>query len=96
MAEDISKSRVSLLCHGIHELVESFLNRPIEGEWPYLRLDAAYLKTRRGGCVVSVATIIVCGMNQDGRREILNVGIGESDVREFWVEFLPIYGFTPP
>lgn len=84
----ISKSQVSQLCHGIDERVDSFLNRPIEGEWPYLWLDATYLKTRRGGRVVSVATIIACAVNQDGRREILGVGISESEAREFWVEFL--------
>lgn len=84
----ISRSQVSELCRGIDERVDSFLTRPIEGEWPYLWLDATYLKTRRGGRVVSVATIIACGVNQDGRREILGVGIGESEAREFWLEFL--------
>jgi putative transposase len=84
----ISKSQVSELCKGIDERVESFLNRPIEGEWPYLWLDATYLKVRKGGRVVSVATIVACAVNQDGRREILGLGIGESEAKEFWIEFL--------
>jgi transposase-like protein len=84
----ISKSQVSEMCKGIDERVESFLTRPIEGEWPYLWLDATYLKVRQGGRVVSVATIVACAVNQDGRREILGLGIGESEAKEFWVEFL--------
>ncbi|GLK29705.1 hypothetical protein GCM10017608_36440 [Agromyces luteolus] len=84
----ISKSQVSELCKGIDERVESFLNRPIEGEWPYLWLDATYLKVRKGGRVVSVAAIVACAVNQDGRREILGLGIGESEAKEFWIGFL--------
>lgn len=84
----ISKSQVSELCRGIDERVDSFLNRPIEGEWPYLWLDATYLKVRQGGRVVSVATIVACAVNQDGRREILGLGIGESEAKEFWLAFL--------
>lgn len=84
----ISKSQVSALCRDIDERVESFLTRPIEGEWPYLWLDATYLKVRQGGRVVSVAAIIACGVNQDGRREILGLGLGESEAQVFWVEFL--------
>lgn len=81
----ISKRQVSELCRGIDERVNSFLTRPIEGEWPYLWLNATCLKTRRGGRMVSVATIIACGVNQAGRREILGVGIGESEACEFWL-----------
>ena len=84
----ISKSQVSALCRDIDERVDSFLNRPLEGEWPYLWLDATYLKVRQCGRVVSVAAIIACGVNQDGRREILGLGLGESEAQVFWVEFL--------
>lgn len=84
----ISKSQVSELCRGIDERVESFLNRPLEGEWPYLWLDATYLKVRQGGRVVSVAAIIACAVNLDGRREILGLGIGPSEAKEFWLGFL--------
>lgn len=84
----ISKSQVSELCSSIDERVNSFLQRPIEGEWPYLWLDATYLKVREGGRVVSVAAIIACGVNQDGRREILGLSIGESEAAPFWIKFL--------
>jgi putative transposase len=84
----ISKSQVSALCRDIDERVESFLSRPIEGEWPYLWLDATYLKVRKGGCVVSVAAIIATGVNAEGRREILGVGLGDSEAQVFWTEFL--------
>lgn len=86
--QGISKSQVSALCAEIDERVSSFLNRPIEGEWPYLWLDATYLKVRQGGRVVSVAAIIACAVNQDGRREILGLAIGESEAKPFWVKFL--------
>jgi putative transposase len=86
--QGISKSQVSALCAEIDERVGSFLDRPIEGEWPYLWLDATYLKVRQGGRVVSVAAIIACAVNQDGRREILGLGIGESEAKPFWVKFL--------
>jgi transposase-like protein len=84
----MSKSQVSALCRDIDERVDSFLNRPLEGEWPYLWLDATYLKVRPCGRVVSIAAIIACGVNQDGRREILGLGLGESVAQVFWVEFL--------
>ncbi len=84
----ISKSQVSALCQDIDERVESFLERPLEGEWPYLWLDATYLKVRKGGRVVSVAAIIASGVNQDGRREILGLGLGDSEAQVFWVDFL--------
>jgi hypothetical protein len=63
----ISKSQVSALCQGIDERVDSFPNRPIEGECPCLWPDATYLEVRQGGRVVSVAAILACGINQDGR-----------------------------
>lgn len=84
----ISKSQVSALCQNIDERVQSFLQRPIDGEWPYLWLDATYLKVRENGRVVSVAAIIACAVNQDGRREILGLSIGESEAAPFWIKFL--------
>ena len=63
----ISKSQVSRLCSEIDEKVASFLTRPLEGDWPYLWLDATYLKVRQNGRIVSVATIIAVGVNSDGR-----------------------------
>ena len=74
----ISKSQVSKLCEEIDVRVNDFLNRPIEGEWPYLWLDATDFKVRQGGRIVSVAVIIATAVNTDGRREILGLGIGPS------------------
>jgi transposase-like protein len=86
----ISKSQVSALCKEIDVRVGAFLNRRIEGEWPYLWLDATYLKVRDadGGPVVSIAAIIATGVNRDGRREILGLGLGPSEAATFWLGFL--------
>jgi putative transposase len=84
----ISKSQVSRLCAEIDEKVAAFLDRPLEGEWPYLWLDATYLKVRQNGRIVSVAAIIAVGVNGDGRREILGLAIGASEAEAFWTEFL--------
>lgn len=84
----ISKSQVSELCKGIDARVISFLDRPIEGEWTYLWLDATYLKVREDGRIVSIAAIIATGVNTDGRREILGLGLGPSEAAVFWLGFL--------
>src|ERR1700680_1149302 len=82
----ISKSQVSKLCKDIDERVNAFLDRPLVGEWPYLWLDATYLKQREGGRIVSVAAIIAVAANSDGRREI--VGLHPSEAETFWSTFL--------
>ena len=74
----ISKSTVSKLCKDIDERVNEFLSRPLTGEWPYVWLDATYLKVRQGGRIVSVAAIIAVAANTDGRREIIGLGLGPS------------------
>ncbi len=84
----ISKSQVSRLCEEIDVKVKAFLDRPIEGEWPYVWVDATYLKVRRGGRIVSVAVIIAVGVNSDGRREILGMEVGTSEAEPIWTEFL--------
>ena len=84
----ISKSQVSKLCKDIDERVLAFLERPLEGEWPYLWLDATYLKQREGGRIVSVAAIIAMAVNTDGRREIIGLKVGPSEAETFWSSFL--------
>jgi transposase-like protein len=84
----ISKSQVSKLCKEIDERVRSFLERPLEGDWPYLWLDATYLKQRQGGRIVSVAAIIAVAVNTEGRREIIGLSIGASEAAAFWIDFL--------
>ena len=68
--------------------MNTFLNRPLEGEWPYLWLDATYVKVRQAGRIVSVAVIIAVGVNDDGRREVLGMTVGASEAETFWTEFL--------
>jgi putative transposase len=82
----ISKSQVSRLCEKIDGKVKAFLERPIEGDWHYLWIDATYLKVRRGGRIVSVAVIIATGVNSDGRREILGMEIGTSEAEPVWIK----------
>ena len=83
-ASGISKSQVSRLCAEIDERVNAFLSRPIEGAWPYLWIDATYLKSRQAGRIVSVAVIIAVGVNTDGRREVLGIATGASEAEPFW------------
>jgi transposase-like protein len=84
----ISKSQVSRLCEEIDGRVKAFLERPIEGDWPYLWIDATYVKVRQNGRIVSVAVIVAVGVNADGRREILGLDIGPSEAETFWTAFL--------
>ena len=71
----VSKSQVSRLRKEIDGKVKAFLDRPIEGDWPYPWIDATDLKVRRGGRIVSVAVIIAAGVNADGRRELTRRGL---------------------
>ena len=84
----VSHSQVSRLCEEIDERVHAFLDRPIEGDWPYLWIDATYVKVRSAGRIVSVAVIVAVGVNADGRREILGLDVGPSEAEPFWKDFL--------
>jgi putative transposase len=84
----ISKSQVSRLCEEIDERVGQFLDRPLEGDWPYLWIDATYVKVREAGRIVSVATIIAVAINTEGRREVLGMATGPSEAEPFWTAFL--------
>lgn len=75
---------MSGLCSDINDKVKAFLNRPIEGDWPYLWIDATYVKVRQNERIVSVAVIITVGVNSDGRREVLGMDIGPSEAETFW------------
>ena len=83
----ISKSQVSRLC-GDDGKIQGFLERPLEGEWPYLWLDATYLKVREAGRIVSVAVTVAVAVNDQGRREVLGMAIGASEAETFWTSFL--------
>ena len=84
----VTRSQVSRLCAEIDERVQAFLDRPLEGDWPYLWIDATYVKVRQYGRVVSVAVIMAIGVNADGRREVLGLAIGPSEAEPFWTDFL--------
>jgi transposase-like protein len=84
----VSKSQVSRLCAEIDERVQAFLNRPLEGKYRYLWIDATYVKVRENGRIVSRAVIIAVGLNKDGHREVLGIDIGPSEAETFWTDFL--------
>ena len=84
----ISKSQVSRLCGEIDDKIRSFLDRPLEGDWPYLWLDATYVKVREAGRIVPVAVTVAVAVNDQGRREILGMAVGASEAETFWTEFL--------
>ncbi len=84
----VSKSEVSRLCAEIDERVHAFLDRPLEGDWPFVWLDATYIKVRQAGRIVSVAATIAVGVNAEGRREVLGLRVGLSEAETFWSSFL--------
>ena len=87
-AGGMSKSQVSRLCTEIDERVNAFLDRPLEGAWPYLWLDATYVKVREGGRIISRAVIVAVAVNEDGKREVLGIATGPSEAETFWTDFL--------
>jgi transposase-like protein len=76
------------LCTEIDDKIAAFLNRPLESDWPYLWLDANYVKVRATGRIVSVAVIVAVAVNSNGRREVLGIAIGASEAETFWTGFL--------
>ena len=84
----ISKSQVSRLCGEIDDKIDGFLERPLEGDWPYLWLDATYVKVRQAGRIVSVAVTLAVAVNDQGRREVLGMAVGASEAETFWTDFL--------
>jgi putative transposase len=87
-AGGMSKSQVSRLCAEIDIRVNAFLSRPLEGAWPYLWLDATYIKVREGGRIISRAVIVAVAVNSDGKREVLGIAVGPSEAETFWTDFL--------
>jgi putative transposase len=74
----ISKSQVSRLCQEIDEKVKAFLGRPLEGDWPYVWIDATYLKVRQSGRIVSVAVIVAVGVNSEKGYLVADIEIGSQ------------------
>lgn len=86
----ISKSQVSLLCQELDTEVERFRTRPLgEALYPYIWLDATYVKARANGRVSGQAVVIAIGLNaQTGQREVLGLDVGPSEDGAFWLAFL--------
>ena len=84
----ISKSEVSRICAGLDEQVDAFRNRPLEGAYPYLWLDAKVEKVRDGGRVVRKALVLAYGVHESGYREVIALDVGEAETEAFWRSFL--------
>jgi putative transposase len=84
----ISKSEVSRICQGLDEQVDAFRNRPLEGRYPYLWLDAKVEKVRDGGRVVRKALVLAYGVHESGYREVIGLDVGEAETEAFWRSFL--------
>ena len=84
----MSKDRVSTICLELDERVDAFRNRPLEGEFPYLWLDAKHLKVRSAGHVRSKALVVAYAVHESGHREVIGIDIGETETEAFWLEFL--------
>ena len=84
----IDKSSVSRICKPLDEVVTEFRNRPLEGRYPYVWLDAIYLKVRQNHRIVSQALVIAIGVNELGEREVLGFALGANETAAFWLEFL--------
>lgn len=86
--DGISKSEVSRLCAELDERMERFRNRPLEGEYPYVWLDAKPIKVRQDHRGVNMAAVIAVGVKRTGQREVLGFDVGAAETYEFWLEFL--------
>src|SRR2546422_3065166 len=84
----MTKDRVSALCRALDEHVAVFRERPLEGSYPYLWLDAKHVKVRSGAHVRSKALVIAYAVHESGVREVIGLDLGEVESEAFWVEFL--------
>jgi len=84
----ISKSQVSRMCEELDGQVATFLNGELTGAWPYLWLDATYLKIRDRGRVQNRAVVVAVGVNDQGVRQTLGLAVGPAETQAFWTEFL--------
>src|SRR6188472_2275343 len=84
----ISKSEVSRICQGLDEQVDAFRNRPLEGRYPCLWLDAKVERVRDGGRVVRKALVLAYGVHESGYREVIALDVGEAETEAFWCSFL--------
>lgn len=83
-----SKSAVSDVCKDLDKAVKEFRNRPLEGDYPFLTVDATYFKVRENSRVISKAFMIAYGTNAEGHREILGFGVYANESSATWTDFL--------
>lgn len=86
--QGLSKDQVSRMCAGLDEQVQAFRNRPLEGRYPYVWLDAKIERVREPGRVRQKALVVAYGVTEGGVREVLGLDVGESETEAFWTEFL--------
>jgi len=86
--EGVSKSEVSRICQELDEKMAQFRNRPLDGEYPYVWLDAKAVKTRENDRVVNMAAVVAVGVRTTGDREVLGFDLGPAETYQFWVTFL--------
>jgi transposase-like protein len=84
----IDKSQVSRICKDLTEVVEAFRNRQLEGSYPYVWLDALYIKVRVNHRIVSQAVVMAIGVRETGERALLGFAVGASEDAAFWLSFL--------
>jgi transposase-like protein len=84
----ISKSEVSRICQGLDEQVDAFRNRPLEGRYPYLWLDAKVEKVRDSGRVVRKCLVLAYAVHETGYREVIGLDVGACETEAFWRSFL--------
>jgi transposase-like protein len=84
----LSKDQVSRMCRGLDEQVQTFRQRPLEGAYPYLWLDAKIERVREPGGVRQKALVIAYAVHESGVREVLGLDVGEAETEAFWTEFL--------
>jgi len=87
--EGISKSQVSELAQSLDEQVEAFRNRPLDSQgYPYLWLDAMYVKSREDGRIANVALLVATAVNADGYREVLGMDVVTAEDGMSWTTFV--------
>ena len=86
--EGLSKDQVSRMCRGLDEQVNAFRDRPLDGRYPYVWLDAKIERVREPGRVRQKALVVAYGVTEQGVREVLGLDVGEAETEAFWTEFL--------
>ncbi len=85
--KNFSKSTVSSLCKKLDPIVHAFRTRPLESHYPFLIVDALYVKVREDNRVQSKGLLIAVGVNEEGYREIIGFSVANRESESSWGEF---------